>query len=1087
MSNSKPSRNAFYGYTYQENITFFLLAKMDVEREIESIEMEVTEDHNFDDAKIIIRGIEYSFQMKDLEKISFKDLIITVESISIQRREHKLSKGLNILFFKDIDVINNSEIFGLPAFQKENLFIISASREFISDEIDKIYFQNENRISVIDKYFKKNFDNRVVKLKISKDDLPAINIYSTQLLEQTINVRKEILEFDNILHIEGKPGVGKSHFVNALTEEYKNNILYRFWTSSQDKDKKERLIFDRFLFDLSKKIFGDQKVCAEEEIIRHLGNEGRVVIIDGLDHVYNYAGEELNSYISFIEKLKETCRVIVLSRPLETQQNWKKKTLENWNWEQATKFLNEVYSNINYSTCREIFRITGGYPILVRYLAEHYQKHQIIPDLPELKNLEEYYDKLLNDKESQSRLRFKGNLELFILSNSFFMESELFIFDSSNNVKEYLSEYPYLFEIRLNRISLFHDSLNTYLRKQTIDNSKMIERINEIVFLSIMTGEKRFLSRFSNFSLSQEMKLKIIQKYSSIDEFERIMENAIDIEAIRSFYNQVREAIQEINSEDLAIYNYYDLALILNIVRRDHVSTVNTFLYTFVKCLLFNGYTEEDITSSEYLFGMLYFLKKNDSSLLYNLTANHNYGTGNFHERLKEDTIQSEEDYFYDHLRPMKLTKQLKEIQRQGFEQKILQYIIENIYIHTTKVKAWLPLQNIIQKYMEGEDGLAVVLLKEILPKDNQKNFLAKEILSNVKSNLAAYGFGKEAGKYRKLSLYDYILTYRNIGSFSMWIEILNYMRLSLKEERKIDLGSISLFWSMYEKRKDYSVINIDVALKAFEDKNLITEEESFEIIKFTQSMSEKGIRHLFNDYIELHSPKIINKILLKYRMEDLQIQWFDLPANFINSVPEKVFAYEMNKLIRHGNYFKTIDFEEIENVFKSNRRDKIIMWVKALNYFVKVSESNPLLDELKGMDLPLEINPDEKGKFKEDSSDRYNQGTLNSKDLDFIKKRNISFTEIAGFTDGRSYGVFSDLNVYSIYPKEELRKNIQAILYNAMIGKIRNINMFGTLYCFVGNLSRFLIDLEVQEDFEKLYRSFRKFLELSLLIDRKT
>ena len=36
----RPSRNAFLGYTYQQCITFLLLVKMDVERQIDKLEIE---------------------------------------------------------------------------------------------------------------------------------------------------------------------------------------------------------------------------------------------------------------------------------------------------------------------------------------------------------------------------------------------------------------------------------------------------------------------------------------------------------------------------------------------------------------------------------------------------------------------------------------------------------------------------------------------------------------------------------------------------------------------------------------------------------------------------------------------------------------------------------------------------------------------------------------------------------------------------------------------------------------------------------------------------------------------------------------
>ena len=41
---------------------------------------------------------------------------------------------------------------------------------------------------------------------------------------------------------------------------------------------------------------------------------------------------------------------------------------------------------------------------------------------------------------------------------------------------------------------------------------------------------------------------------------------------------------------------------------------------------------------------------------------------------------------------------------------------------------------------------------------------------------------------------------------------------------------------------------------------------------------------------------------------------------------------------------------------------------------------------------------------------------------------------------------------------------------------------MYGNVYYFVGNIPRFLIDFDIDENFNEVYSSFKKFLELSLL-----
>ena len=86
-----------------------------------------------------------------------------------------------------------------------------------------MYQHNEKREPIIDRFFKDHLDTR--RLEIQREELPSIDVYSTKLLEETINVGKSHLEFENLLFIVGKRGIGKSHFVNCLSDEYKNNLI----------------------------------------------------------------------------------------------------------------------------------------------------------------------------------------------------------------------------------------------------------------------------------------------------------------------------------------------------------------------------------------------------------------------------------------------------------------------------------------------------------------------------------------------------------------------------------------------------------------------------------------------------------------------------------------------------------------------------------------------------------------------------------------------------------------------------------------------------------------------------------------------
>ncbi len=689
-------KNALIGYTYQKHVTSLLLAKMDAERIIDKIEIEAVVNNNFDDLKIISGIDEYYFQIKDINNISIDNLKITTDSISINGKAHKLSEKNNIVFFKKIAINPNCEIFGFPSLKLSNIHFISLNRSEIDNTIEDIYISNPYRKSIIEHFLSDCLDNR--KWIIERKDLPTINTFSTQLIEPSVKISREFLMIENILIIEGKPGVGKSHFVNYLKDVFPNNLVYRFWISNQDKDFDERLKYKSFISDFSKKLFKDLLHRNEKVIIQKIKEEQRTIIIDGLDHVENYNKEELERYIDFIDKLQASCKTIVLSRPLHRKLIWKKHQLGNWNNKQTEEVLNQLYHISDYSIGTEIFSLTGGYPILVKYVAEHYKKHNSIPNLNKLDSVDSYYEGIIKNEKG------KQSLSLFLCSRSFFMKSEILLLlddELASIVNEFINEHPYLFEIRLNRISFFHDSFTTYIRNQKLDYSNRLQKINEFIYNSIINQDKRFLSRFSYFDLTIEMKENIIRKFSSIEVFKDLMKDTIDFEALRDFYFQIREELINLSENDLELLNYYDLSLIINIVSRDHVSTLNSFLYTYVEVLLFNNYSEEDITSSKYLFAMLYYNQTKDATLLYNITSDDYYDTSFFHRELNNE-IEEENTYFQKHKASFS-EQQISDLLKTNSNnelafKEIITDILENSYIHETREGRYIGLYKSINQ-----------------------------------------------------------------------------------------------------------------------------------------------------------------------------------------------------------------------------------------------------------------------------------------------------------------------------------------------------------------------------------------------------
>ena len=395
---------------------------MDVERKINSMCIEAEVDNKFDDVLLQCDSGEYYFQIKDFDNVSLKDIRLNNGALKIKGKDHKLSEGTNILVFRAIDIKTNSEIFGFPAMEIDGFYIISANRNEIQDKIEQLYSSSGQRRSQIEAYLHKCFDNR--NLLINRTDLPSIEVYKTNLLERTIDIGTEHLKLDNLFFIEGKPGIGKSHLVNLIQTQFQNNITYRFWTSNQDKDYKERLIYRNFIFDISKQLFKDLIIRTESKIISEVSSRQITVIIDGLDHVENYNSSELNQFISFIDSLKLNCKVVILSRPLKTSLIWGKHVLSNWNINQTEVLLDELYHINDYSIKREIFELTNGYPILIKYVAEYYKSKNELPLLDKLTTVDSYYDQILYQEKG------KQALSLFLCFKAFAMKSELSSFIS---------------------------------------------------------------------------------------------------------------------------------------------------------------------------------------------------------------------------------------------------------------------------------------------------------------------------------------------------------------------------------------------------------------------------------------------------------------------------------------------------------------------------------------------------------------------------------------------------------------------------------------------------------------------------------
>lgn len=1069
-------KNALFGYTYQHYVACMFLALMDVERRIDQIKLEANVDHKFDDITLISAGEQYFLQIKDIDKIKLNDLSIGQNSMIISGREHKLSGDINVIFFKGIELKTNCRILGFTAQKISGVYLVSFSRLQVEKRIARLYRSDLYRKQVIQHFFSQKLDERI--LEIDKKKLPSIKVFDTRLIEKNIRLARKILDFSDILHIEGKPGVGKSHLVSLLQKQFKGNVLYRLWISNQDSQYEDRLRFSSFKFDLIKKVFFDQKERSEDEILEKLSNDKLMLIIDGLDHVENYRPQDMERFVGFINRAKLRCKVIVLSRPLKATLSWKKQTLTNWNSTQTQKILKELYQIDDFTVYEEIYKVTHGYPILVKYISEQFKKDGKVPLFAALDTVNSYYSQLFKDEMG------KHALGLFLCCRGFIMRSEVSMFlgeVAGPIIEEFIDERPYLFELKLNRVSLYHDSLITFLRSNGMNYKPILDKVHQLVTSSLLAGETRFQSRIGNFDLPHKSVVEVVRWYASISHFKQVMRRVIDFEAIHDFYRMLRELIATLKPDDLNVLQYYDLSLILNLTGRDHFSTMNGFYFTYTSLLLKHGYNEEHITSSKYLFGMLLYIKNHDGSFLHDVKNDGMYDTTRFYDELDYE-VEEERRFFDYQSRPFRkaaIDKVLANPKGLRYTEN-LESILVNIYLHQEDHKPFAALANAVADHLAGEESKAVKKLTSALSNSDWKDHRFIWKLQSVKATLLALGIFPETNDYINLTLQEYLKKHSNKGSFKLWPEVLAYVRLALHQKRQIDITSISAFWTKYHQRHDYSLLSLDEALTVFEEKGFIHWKDSVELLNYLQETSEKGYRGIMGSYIMLHEPNFILQVLNEYGHQFLRISWFHLDVAYIDLLPEHIYNHEIGEQMYYNRNSKELDISDIENLLHSKFLENLKVDLSFARFTVNLKEGDERRKFLKKHGIRFKVIKEENREVRTQYN-RFEERILDRKNQFLIKEKGLKPAQVALIPD-EYHTALADPEIYRVFDKKLIQEQIDEVLFNTLTARSGYSDYFHRPWLLPGNLLRLLSDNEIEVDFKVLFKSFKTYLELSML-----
>ena len=73
-------------------------------------------------------------------------------------------------------------------------------------------------------------------------------------------------------------------------------------------------------------------------------------------------------------------------------------------------------------------------------------------------------------------------------------------------------------------------------------------------------------------------------------------------------------------------------------------------------------------------------------------------------------------------------------------------------------------------------------------------------------------------------------------------------------------------------------------------------------------------------------------------------------------------------------------------------------------------------------------------------------------------------------------------MDVFSLYPKEEIQQNYIAIIHSSMFARVSDNEYIGNWNELIGNIPVFLSRYDIDVDWEKVYDIFNAFLDISLI-----
>ena len=237
-----------------------------------------------------------------------------------------------------------------------------------------------------------------------------------------------------------------------------------------------------------------------------------------------------------------------------------------------------------------------------------------------------------------------------------------------------------------------------------------------------------------------------------------------------------------------------------------------------------------------------------------------------------------------------------------------------------TEISVYKPFDNyLINSSMYGDVNYSYSYFMSETKKNDKFDV---KILTFVPQQLIQeLGFAKvKKGKfYYKKQIKDICVQSAKDGSWDVIRDITAILRLANRDKEEVDINNLHLYYRMYYRRKDPSVYYLPEVLHLssfYVNRKRITQHISW--IDKLQEMSEKGIREIYCNYLNLCSPKHI-RILRKLDgfnpdKHKLFVGW--LSTELLNQMTSdeviKIFMYNLS------SYRPSISSSDLRSVSQS-------------------------------------------------------------------------------------------------------------------------------------------------------------------------